>query len=683
MTSSPFSTAVALAALLLAAGTAAHARPLASNRFESAPLDQPDAYAVTTTSAPAGIIHKVFSKLFFWKSKKTGVTARAAILPEGTIDIYQGTRSPALVFTADFTPEAAPAARARVTLPSLSIANSETNLALLTLGFDLSVSERRPIEVRVSSLDASGTVTGTLAKTLLPPAGGTYFRFTEDLSTFTPDATAPAFDPTAPSLRVEFAVPAPASARARTHATDSTPAPFTLKVDNLSYSAPAYYVSPTGDDSDGRTPATAFKTLQRAANRAAPGDVIMVLDGTYVSASRQDLVQLYKAGTPDRWITLRAAPGHHPLLRGDGWRIVAMNQNSAYIEIRGFTIQGFIKDNTLEEALADGATEKKEDGSTYFGNPRFNTGGIAVDARQGAPDAKAHHIRILYNTVFECSGGGIGAIHADHITIAGNIVRDNCWWTRWAGSGISLFRAWNFDSETGYKMWVLDNEISGNRTYVPWGQFKKISDGNGIIIDDFINYQKFAGGGAGGPYLGRTLIQNNLSYGNGGSGMHAYAANHVDFIHNTAYHNGQSPELSWRDIWAGARCHDIRLLNNIGWARVGRPVNLEIYNSTEILYAHNLLYGDGDNTGPEGGGLGTAAPGKRVAESIGNLFVNPGLVNPSLDPAVADFRPAPGSPAIDAGSTLAPGVPLADLVGRPRPQGTAPDLGAYEVTPSR
>jgi hypothetical protein len=55
--------------------------------------------------------------------------------------------------------------------------------------------------------------------------------------------------------------------------------------------------------------------------------------------------------------------------------------------------------------------------------------------------------------------------------------------------------------------------------------------------------------------------------------------------------------------------------------------------------------------------------------------------NPRLTDAT-DARPRPASPAIDAGITLKAGlVPneiTVDLEGNPRPQGSAPDLGAYE-----
>ena len=70
------------------------------------------------------------------------------------------------------------------------------------------------------------------------------------------------------------------------------------------------------------------------------------------------------------------------------------------------------------------------------------------------------------------------------------------------------------------------------------------------------------------------------------------------------------------------------------------------------------------------------APGAPGASGIAE-----GAGNQSADPRFAgtgDYHLRTGSPAIDAGAPLAPAAP-ADLDGRPRPQGGALDLGAYET----
>ena len=62
------------------------------------------------------------------------------------------------------------------------------------------------------------------------------------------------------------------------------------------------YVSPTGSDWNlGHSPNTALKTIQTAANRAAPGETIVILPGTY----REDL-RIRNSGRPNQPITFRA-----------------------------------------------------------------------------------------------------------------------------------------------------------------------------------------------------------------------------------------------------------------------------------------------------------------------------------------------------------------------------------------
>ncbi len=157
--------------------------------------------------------------------------------------------------------------------------------------------------------------------------------------------------------------------------------------------------------------------------------------------------------------------------------------------------------------------------------------------------------------------------------------------------------------------------------------------------------------------------------------MHSYAANHVDFIHNTAYHNAQSPELNWRQISGGGRCRDILVANNILHAQEGRTLDTNLsFQSSGITYRNNIIFGDGDNDRRAGG-----APGKgsKAATLENNINADPLFVNPSLDPETADFQLRACSPAIDAAD---PGISsLVDKTGTVRLQGKAPDLGALEA----
>lgn len=596
----------------------------------------------------------------------SGTNPSCSAAPVGTIDTYRGERSPALEMQVDF-PARLRGASAALATANYPLSNKESLLERLSLGFDLLVTALQPVQVRVMSLNESGAATGKLVTTVYPPVAGAYFRHSLDLHTFTAEGNG-AFDPLAPAVRFEFTVRAadlPAGVTKQT-----------LRLDNLSLASPAYYVSPNGDDTaDGRTPKTAFATPNRATRLARPGDVIMLLEGDYVADDREPIATLSRGGKPAAWVVFRAYPGQRATLTTNGWATVTLDTPISYVEIRGLNIQGLARTLSREDALANGVPTKP-DGTPNLPDPLYNTNGLHFDSRKGEEaGGKNHHIRYVDNTVRDVPGGGLSAIAGDHVTVLGNRVYDNSHHMRYAGSGISLFRAWDFDTDTGYKNFVLQNISAGNRCYVPWPVVGKISDGNGIIIDDFWNYQK---GASNIIYGGRTLIQNNLTFGNGGSGIHAFAANHVDIVHNTAYHNSLSPELAWRQIFAGGRTEDVRVVNNILHAPAGEPVNFNLMKrSANVLYAHNLYHGDGNNGTGDGGGLSGDA-NSQPAEQRGNIAGLAGFVNASLDPAVADFRPGPDSPAISAGDPAAPGVPLVDLAGRPRPTDRPPTLGALE-----
>ncbi|MGH9363518.1 MAG: right-handed parallel beta-helix repeat-containing protein, partial [Thermoanaerobaculia bacterium] len=80
----------------------------------------------------------------------------------------------------------------------------------------------------------------------------------------------------------------------------------------------------------------------------------------------------------------------------------------------------------------------------------------------------------------------------------------------------------------------------------------------------------------------------------------------------------------------------------------------------------------------EGGRAGVSVSGAQstVTWGAGNIALDPQFV----DPAQADYRLKPGSPALEAGT--AEGAPATDLEGNPRPCGSGIDLGAYESCPT-
>ena len=226
------------------------------------------------------------------------------------------------------------------------------------------------------------------------------------------------------------------------------------------------------------------------------------------------------------------------------WDVILIQAN--YIIIEGLEIKG----NSQNLTLADGEAaynywlEQTTAGlPVNYGDPRFtrsNTNGISINSgtnlTNGLPPF--HHITIRNNIVHDLPGGGIGSANVDYITIENNLVYNNAWYTMYACSGISVLGGVDIDTQTGYKSIVRNNIVHHNQTNVKWNQTKTYSDGNGIIID----YNKNTGRTFP-AYKGKTLVENNISYNNGGSGIHSFNSANVDIINNTLYNNNQNPRL--------------------------------------------------------------------------------------------------------------------------------------------
>lgn len=428
---------------------------------------------------------------------------------------------------------------------------------------------------------------------------------------------------------------------------------FALMIVTEKTNASNYYVNAaTGNNSNnGLSIDKAFKTLQKAADKTVAGDTVFVMNGTYLKdySYSSDVVVETSSGTAEKWIVWINYPGQKPTISFDCWR--AVNIQGSYIEINGLTVKGNNANITLDQALNQPKSCANPAGS-YDG--RFNGNGISVDGRNGA---RFHHFKIKNCTVYDCGGAGITFIQSDYITVENNTVYNCSWYTLWSSSGISLWQNWNSDNETGLKNIIRNNICYGNRQYVPAIAFNcGFTDGNGIIIDDSENTQN---GSSLGSYKGRTLIENNIVYKNGGSGIHTYKSKHVDIINNTAYLNNQSPELNGGEIFPNAS-DDIRIFNNILVASSNKRINSNYNNGKFIVYSNNLHFG----------GNATAITGTNLVKG------DPKFVNAENN----DFSLQQGSQAIDKGLDSLSGLaaPKIDFEGSPRPFGSGFDIGAFE-----
>jgi parallel beta-helix repeat protein len=314
-----------------------------------------------------------------------------------------------------------------------------------------------------------------------------------------------------------------------------------------------YYVAPAGSDANVGSRSSPWATLQHADGGRVAGDCVHVAPGTYAAGLRVTRGGNHAAS--DGYVVYRCETL-------DGCRINALGGNDApaftfnteggpnYVVIDGFEL---VASRPVAYGVGIGITN----------NPA------------GAPTAKpaSHHVWMINNVIHGYGEAGIGTNEADWLFILHNTVYDNARVTCDAqGSGIGLVvaktapeytptdadQAWApFHQVVKWNM-VHDNILSQCGTAAnPFD-----TDGNGIIIDTF--------NGAGVDdvlYPHRTLVANNVTYGNGGKGIAVFRSSHVTVANNTAYNNNLDP-------W------------NAGFPRG------EIHNGggTDNLYLNNIVY---------------------------------------------------------------------------------------------
>jgi parallel beta-helix repeat protein len=223
-----------------------------------------------------------------------------------------------------------------------------------------------------------------------------------------------------------------------------------------------------------------------------------------------------------------------------------------------------------------------------------------------------------------------------------------------------MYQNWNLDDSEDLKMIVRGNISYANYNYLRFYLVGEFTDGNGIVIDDSKHTQHEDGHELKDVrYTGRTLIENNICFDNGGRGISIYKSEQVIVRNNTVYHNLTHPEISGGDL-SVIDSTDVTLLNNISWSTASPNKPFQAYDVSDMATDCNLFYGaDADYPGP----------GSHAITGQDPLFANA-----SVNPTTADYSLTTGSPAIDKCPTGAD----EDIEGRKRPRGSYVDMGAWE-----
>jgi parallel beta-helix repeat protein len=419
----------------------------------------------------------------------------------------------------------------------------------------------------------------------------------------------------------------------------------------------------------------------RAANAdALPGDTINFVGNCTFGSFTID-----KSGTPNAYITWKAAAGATPTITVNTDKYAAISVYAAYIRISGLTLVGRNQEVTLDAATANNTlvneslpwnavTNPKRDPE----NPIFHGNGIQmIDSRATTgTDNYSHHVRIDNNTISNFGCAGI-SLMGDYFTVENNKVFNNSWYSGYGCSGISFFTTRTHDNAAGYHNRIVNNRVWNNETRVKTFKQGKFTDGNGILMD--IDYTV-------GGYKGRTLIANNLVVDNGNSGIVVFEQRHIDIINNTGYLNNRL--LSGVGIGA-IYCEDVRVLNNISYTGTASTQFATRMNGNKdtVIYDYNLYYSGSDSVATLLGEYSTLRPfiwpvtGKAKVFGANDIVgKNPLFLFPvtDLNDPRLNFRVASNSPAIDKGIIINGVTPTNDARYSARPQGGRTDIGAFE-----
>jgi hypothetical protein len=334
-----------------------------------------------------------------------------------------------------------------------------------------------------------------------------------------------------------------------------------------------YYVSSSGSDSNNGSSGSPWLTLQHADSAPrAPGDCINVAPGTYNgvtlnkggNAATSTGYLVYRCQTLDG-CTINGNAGPN---RNGGFSLsYGASAVANYIIIDGFVIVG-------------------------AGSARGAYGwGINAAALNGRPPS-SHHVWVVNNIIHGFSQSGVQMSTSEYFYTIHNTIYDNAGSTCDAqGSGVSYFTPYALPNYTP----TADDQVNPNpligsfdrgdgtffHNVVEWNVIYNNAltkcgtvsnpgntDGNGIIMDTFQQYN----------YSNPTLVAFNVTYNNGGGGVHIFNSQYVTVANNSCYNNYIDPanKATFRGCIDSAESFGGTYINNIAVAIPATVSNCQV-----------------------------------------------------------------------------------------------------------
>jgi hypothetical protein len=406
---------------------------------------------------------------------------------------------------------------------------------------------------------------------------------------------------------------------------------------NVPISGTKYYLDCQGDDAkDGRSPSTAWRSLQKAsAATLDAGDGLLLAsgctwDGTLTIPWSAITVSSYGTGAKPK-ITRTSTSGQIVNVTGDNnvienIQLVAASTSGG--TLAGINFNGTAQGNTLQTSIINGAYAGIYINEGATGNKIFRnelTANTMMNIRSGTNDDAGAFGILIWGSDNEVAFNAFSG----HVAPSPDYIED--------GAAVELFNA--------SRNKIHHNTSTGDSVFIELGKDTSHSNvtGNVVAYNSFINTRTIgqflvtrgAGGDANGPVYD-TKVYNNVSYTSGteGEGVVCYS--------------GCSPNV-------------LTLKNNILWGQ-----KKSLYADAAFNESNNIYWRAGGSPLIQLAGSSTVSSTSKK-------------VDPKFVTAGSDHRLQTGSPAIDAGTSesLTAGFNK-DLDNKTVPSGTMPDIGAYE-----
>lgn len=469
-------------------------------------------------------------------------------------------------------------------------------------------------------------------------------------------------------------------------------------VTNIAIAGVVYYVSPSGSNRNvGTSTDRPFRTIQKAARTARPGDTVRVMAGTYIES-----VRLTRSGEDGAPITFTAHGDGPAILDGQyrgcpaggvpsstAHRAAFIGAGVSHIMIEGLEVTRYCYSGIYFEGDSSDLTilnnSVHHNGNTLpDGDPDDDllSGGIRLIGYE--PTAPVRDALIENNTVVEnvstnsTSGSGIDAFFVMDCTIRGNLVDRN------NGNGILIEDSQNVLAERN----IIRNNMGD---FDGWGTAGIWLDGGSIVTvrGNWIERNVWAGleitdEESSDPY-GYEIV-NNVLVGNR-YGMYISGIGQKGKPRNRIYNNtivdstGIGVWLHHQWVPAETQLKFTDFFNNIvsqqGQDRFALIVEGNPYEG--VVLNKNLYY-------REGGAAPVKWKGRECSVSQYRKLSGWDSAGRSgapffRDADLLDYHLLASSPAQDAGSSRF--MPSDDYDGHSRPVGQRVDIGAFEGTGPR